>query len=119
MYDTTCGLSRTTWKSVGAITVASTALVLKTGVSQPDNWFAQGEVLMTSGVAAGVRRSIRASAADGTITLSQPLPAVPAIGDTLEVVPGCDLGQGTCSTKFNNLLRFRGTPYVPVPETVR
>jgi hypothetical protein len=41
-----------------------------------------------------------------------------ASGATFTVRAGCDKTQGTCTTKFSNLARFRGMPYIPVAETV-
>jgi hypothetical protein len=46
-----------------------------------------------------------------------PFPYVPEAGDTFNLVPGCDGRQVTCSAKFNNIVHFRGYPYIPVPET--
>ena len=47
-----------------------------------------------------------------------PLPNVPAVGDTFSVFPGCDKTKTTCAGKFSNIARFRGFPFVPVPETI-
>ena len=52
----------------------------------------------------------------GTFALLVPLPALPAIGDTLTVYPGCDKTKTTCAGKFGNLVHFQGQPYIPVPE---
>ena len=45
-----------------------------------------------------------------------PLPFAPAPGDTFNVAFGCDHTQATCQSKFNNLVNFRGFPYVPPPQ---
>jgi len=44
------------------------------------------------------------------------LPFAPAEGDTFNVAFGCDHTQATCQSKFNNLINFRGFPYVPPPQ---
>jgi hypothetical protein len=55
---------------------------------------------------------------DGTTaTLTSPFPFTPAAGDAFDIAPGCDKTQDDCSTKFNNLVNFAGTPYVPIAET--
>ena len=45
------------------------------------------------------------------------LPAPAATGDTFTAFAGCDLAMATCRDKFSNLIRFKGTPFVPVPTT--
>ncbi|WP_205684437.1 phage BR0599 family protein, partial [Acinetobacter baumannii] len=46
-----------------------------------------------------------------------PLLDMPAIGEAIRVYPGCDKRLDTCTNRFNNRARFRGAPFVPVPET--
>ena len=36
-----------------------------------------------------------------------------APGDTFAVYPGCDKRLETCIGRFNNVINFRGEPYVP------
>jgi hypothetical protein len=67
--------------------------------------------------AAGLRRTVKTQDAAGLLTLVAPLPAAPGNGNTFTAYPGCDLSMSTCGSKFNNLLNFRGTPFIPVPET--
>ncbi|MEI8325522.1 MAG: phage BR0599 family protein [Betaproteobacteria bacterium] len=70
-----------------------------------------------TGANAGIGRTIKAQAG-GVLTSVQPWPSAVTIGDTFTVYPGCDKTQATCSSKFSNLARFRGYPYVPAPETI-
>jgi hypothetical protein len=45
------------------------------------------------------------------------VPAAPAPGDTMDVAPGLRQAAGhVLDTKFSNLARFRGEPYIPAPE---
>lgn len=41
----------------------------------------------------------------------------PAVGDMFVVTAGSDHSQDTCTNKFNNLVHFRGFPYVTQPIT--
>jgi len=50
------------------------------------------------------------------LTLSRPLLNIPIAGDTYTLYAGCDKLQATCSGKFNNLVHFRGFPYIPASE---
>jgi len=81
------------------------------------SYYAQGRVVGVAGANAGISRTVKANDAAGNISLVQPFPALPVAGDTFTIYAGCDLTQATCSGKFNNLTHFRGTPYVPLPET--
>ncbi|MCU0624551.1 MAG: phage BR0599 family protein, partial [Gemmatimonadaceae bacterium] len=81
--------------------------------------FDLGIVRFTSGALSGVSRVVRSHVqSGGVLRLVAPLPAAPAPGDGIAVTPGCDKRQATCSSKFSNLARFRGYPYIPVPETL-
>jgi uncharacterized phage protein (TIGR02218 family) len=100
----------------GAVSGTATALTFGSGLSVAAGDYAQGRVVFTSGANSGVARAIKANTTSA-FTLIQPLPAVPAAGDAFTVYPGCDRTMGRCATRFNNLGRFKGTPFVPPPET--
>lgn len=40
------------------------------------------------------------------------------VGDTYEVYPGCDKAIATCKDKFNNVVNFRGEPFIPGTDAV-
>jgi uncharacterized phage protein (TIGR02218 family) len=95
-------------------------------------YFDLGMLTITSGAYAGISRPITQHVYDNTaginehrFYLSPVLPGTPAYpgyitaGTTFTVIPGCDKKMATCNTKFSNLTRFRGMPFVPRPETVR
>ena len=42
-----------------------------------------------------------------------------AASGSVILVPGCDKTQSTCSSKYSNLVHFKGCPYIPKPETAR
>ena len=89
-----------------------------TNLTQADGYFDQGQITFTSGANNGLSRLIKSfKHTSGAITLATPLPTAPAAADTFTALPGCDLSMATCTSKFSNLLHFRGTPFVPTPET--
>lgn len=51
-----------------------------------------------------------------TFTLFMKMPYDITVGDTYQVRWGCDKSSATCKTKFNNLVNFRGEPFVPGPD---
>lgn len=119
LFDGVCGVS----KSASAVSATATSttdaalVTFSTALAQAADFFALGWAVGLTGANAGVGRTIRAFAS-GAITTMQPWPSAVAIGDTFTVYPGCDKTQATCGSKFGNLARFRGAPYVPAPETI-
>lgn len=119
LYDSDCKASRTAFRTAGTVSGGSTATLVKCNVtSKQTGYFNMGYIEFTSGVMSGLKRTVKAYVS-GQIQLMSPLPSIPASGVTFYVYAGCDKQQSTCSSKFNNLVHFRGFPYIPVPETTR
>lgn len=120
LYDAACGKDRAALTVANAVTAspAPTKTVFDTTLAQAAQYFDLGVVTFTSGANNGIARTVKSFAAGGLVTLIAPLPFAPAAGDTLTIYPGCDKTMATCTARFANLVRFRGQPYVPVPETV-
>ena len=116
--DAGCGLNLATLTVSGTATGTPTTTSVPSALAQAAGYFAMGTLTMTSGPAAGARRTVSVFSG-GTLTLSTPLPVAPAAGDTFTVTPGCDRTFGTCGTKWTNQNRYRGCPWVPPPETTR
>ena len=113
--DAGCGIILSSLAVSSAVQSAATLTSIPSALAQASGYFAMGTLTMTSGVASGARRTVSAFSG-GTLTLSTPLPAIPAIGDTFTVTPGCDRTWNTCNVKWANQLRFRGQPWIPAPE---
>lgn len=116
LFDSGCALSKALYKASSAVAAGSTRTTINCGLAQTSGWFTRGTVSFTSGPNAGITRTIK-DHTTGVITLALPLQNDPVIGDGLDAYPGCDKLLSTCETKFNNKAKFRGFPYVPVPET--
>jgi uncharacterized phage protein (TIGR02218 family) len=115
LFDAGCTLTKSAF-AVGCTVIAgSTPQVLKTDYGQPNNWAAAGTLTFGSGALNGQSYAIKTQGG-GTFAVLVPLPALPAIGDTLTVYPGCDKKKATCDGKFGNVAHFQGQPYIPVPE---
>lgn len=52
------------------------------------------------------------------ITLQLPLTYNISVGDTFTLSIGCDKTIQTCNGKFDNVINFRGEPYVPLADSV-
>lgn len=118
VYDAKCGLVKSSFTVSGTVTGTNdTATWLLSNLGQSAGYFDLGVLTFTSGANAGHSRTVKAYAA-GAFQFANPLGEVPSVGDTFTVRPGCDRRKTTCSSKFGNVVRFRGFPYVPAPETV-
>jgi len=116
VYDTGCKASRATFARYGTVTGGTQSSVSSNLTTQADGYFALGEIVFTSGLNSGVKRTIKTSSA-GVLGLSYPLPKATAVGDTFTAYPGCDKRSATCLGTFNNMANFRAFPFIPVPET--
>ncbi|WP_439891607.1 DUF2163 domain-containing protein [Ralstonia sp. 25C] len=79
-------------------------------------YFAYGTVTFLTGANAGYSTEVK-SFAPGVVTVALPFPFPVSAGDTYTIVAGCDRTFGTCKTRFNNVVNFRGEPYVPGADT--
>lgn len=116
LYDAACGKNKNHYGATAQAQTGSTISRVKSALLYSAGWFDRGHIRFINGDLAGSQRAIK-SYASGQFDLFQPLPAPPATGSLFIAYPGCDRQQNTCQNKFNNLSRFRGCPYIPVPET--
>ena len=117
LYDQGCGLDQESYQVSGVVLPASTASTILTNLPQEAGYFDLGFMDFTSGALSGTRRTIKAHLEAGTLKVIPPLWSAPAGGDAFVIYPGCDRKMSTCQNKFNNLARFDGQPFIPVPET--
>lgn len=80
-------------------------------------YFAYGKVKWLTGANAGYSMEVR-SFAPGAVTIVLPMEYPIAIGDTYTITAGCDKQFGTCKNRWNNVVNFRGEPYIPGIDTV-
>jgi uncharacterized phage protein (TIGR02218 family) len=121
LYDAGCGLSEAAFTVNGTVTATGPNGVVRftTSLGNASGYFDLGRITFTSGANFNVSRPVKAYVStNGVVELIAPLPTAPAVGDGFAIRAGCDKKQATCSSKFSNLARFRGFPYIPVPETL-
>ncbi len=116
LYDAGCAVNRDDYAVSGVVQAGSTNLVIQTLLANPAGWFDLGVMQFTSGALAGTTRTIKSYGNDGSLTVIPPLLSAPASGDEFTAWPGCDRTLATCEAKFSNKLRYRGQPWIPVPE---
>ena len=121
LFDADCGLSRSSFAVAGTDSGGSSTTIIMCSLSQPTSFFNMGYVVWNTGMLAGLKRTIKGywqgSPGNGNFAIYNPLPNAPASGDQMTLYPGCDKTLSTCQSKFSNQTKFRGMPFIPVPET--
>lgn len=115
--DARCGLSSAEFETAGMVVALRNdgAFVVEVG-AYPDDWFAAGACVFSSGAASGRSLAIRAHRAEETRACLTPWGAPPqnvAVGDRVVLKAGCDKQAKTCREKFGNFPNFRGFPHIP------
>lgn len=125
--DSDCGIDLRQWNQNGSVLTATdhrqfnpnSGLVMR-GSATPfspaiTGWFSAGIITWTSGANLGF--SMEVSSWNGTtLLLFESMPFAIAPGDTFVISPGCNLlsgAGGDCFNKFNNIINFRGEPFIP------
>jgi uncharacterized phage protein (TIGR02218 family) len=123
--DAGCTLAAATYTFAGRATiVGTTARALRWNL--PGGFaasrFTLGKITMTSGPAIGQVRTV-ASASGLFLILTYPLTDAPNIGDSFDILMGCDRQQASCQTRkqangaaVDNGQHYRGFPFVPQAE---
>lgn len=120
LYAPDCGVARAGFTVAGSVLAATDRVSFTTNLTQADGFFSLGAITFSSGANSGVKRSVKAHiAAGGKVTLSYPLAANLAVGDAFVITAGCDRTRGSngCA-KFNNVINFKGFPYLPMPDAL-
>jgi uncharacterized phage protein (TIGR02218 family) len=110
LYDSGCTLNRASFAATGTVGAGSTGQVINwSGAALTQQ---QGSFVLSDGRSATIKSVVPGV----SLTLMVPFQEVPAVGAAFTAYQGCDHTQGTCQSKFNNLINFRAFPYVPPPE---
>lgn len=120
IFDSACLLDVASYTVTGAASSATDVgrTTFSQSLSQASGYFDLGTLTMTSGENDGISRSVKTYIHSGSIVALSPWPFPVQNGDTFSVIPGCDGTQSTCTTKFSNLIHFRGFPYIPLSDVI-
>jgi uncharacterized phage protein (TIGR02218 family) len=84
--------------------------------SEADEYYTHGALTFETGNNAGFSIEIKSwLLSTKQIEMYLPTPYPIQAGDEVSFYPGCDKRIATCFDKFNNVINFRGEPYVPEP----
>jgi uncharacterized phage protein (TIGR02218 family) len=121
-YDRVSGTNAVgTATGIGAVTIealtGSTQAQIITAFSpSPTTAYDEGTIISLSGANSGAMRTV-ASLTGGTVHLLRPWLWPVSVGDTFQLLPGCDHTAQTCQTVLQNIARYGGFPHVPPPES--
>jgi uncharacterized phage protein (TIGR02218 family) len=125
--DTMCGYDRMLGNNaagiptgIGAVTVealaGSTQAQITTNFSPtPATAYDEGTIAAVSGANSGATRTV-AALTGGVVRVLKPWLSPVSVGDTFQLLPGCDHTTQTCQSVLQNIARYGGFPYVPPAE---
>lgn len=112
LYSPQCGVLIQNFRIQDVLTaVNGTSLTANLFSSQPNGWLNGGFIEFNNGLDGTERRSI-VSHTGTTIQINLMIPQL-VVGSMVSAYAGCAHNMSDCGTKFNNLLNYGGTPYIP------
>lgn len=108
----TCELAWTQQGTVTGVGADTKQVFTDAGKAEADDYYKYGKLTWLTGDNAGFSMEVKAFAS-GQFTLFEGMYYAISIGDTYSVYAGCNKAMSTCITKFDNILNFRGEPYLP------
>lgn len=117
--DAKCGIDLDAggWRKPGTVTSVIDDRVFSCSITEPravDDWFRYGVVEWQTGDNSGRFMDVRGWVqSTNTVTLFLGMPQPIQVGDTFAIYPGCDKTLAQCRDRFDNIVNFRGEPYVP------
>lgn len=113
--DARCGLTIGSFTDSGTLTAVTNNQVFNdTGRSEADNYYNYGLLTWTSGLNNGLSMEVKDfNSGTKLFTLVNPMPFTVQVGDTYDVVQGCDKRFATCRDTFSNQINFRGFYEIP------
>ena len=116
--DIRCGVTLATYTETGTVTSVTDKKTFEdTGRTEANDYWNNGLLTWTSGNNNGVQMEVKLFSYD-EFELLMPMNNDIEVGDTYSVVIGCDKTTGTCKNTFNNLVNFRGEPFIPGMDKV-
>lgn len=108
LYFTGCGLNQLVYKVTGEVTAINNIveITIPAASAYANGWFTGGMCVLNN-----VYRFITTHTGQ-VVTLVHQLPDL-AVGDSVDIYPGCDHTLDTCINKFSNQLNFLGFPWMP------
>ncbi|UIJ45857.1 DUF2163 domain-containing protein [Sphingomonas cannabina] len=110
--DRRCRVAMAGRRRFARVTAAEDETVTLDVAEPVANGWGGGRLRWFGGANSGLEDAIVASSG-AMVTLRTVPRFVPAPGDRVEVIEGCDKSLATCAARFGNAVNFRGEPYLP------
>lgn len=115
--DVKCTVNMSTYLTAGSVSGITSNRIFTVGaLGQADSYFRRGLIEWTSGKNVGLQTEVKDNIADEISLILNALFPV-EVGDTFNIYPGCNKSSVICKTVYNNLLNFRGEPFIPSMTT--
>ncbi len=115
--DSKCKVNKAPYVEIGSVVSVDNNTIIKTSLSKPVNYFNNGKITFTSGLNIGLSYEVKQW--DGQyIHLQLQANYEIGVGDSFEVLKGCDKTINTCSSVFGNAVNFRGEPFIPTTSQI-
>lgn len=115
--DARCGVNLAPFTVTGSVTAPSDSpydAFVDTSRGEDDGTWNGGTISWDTGPNAGYAMEVQSfEAATKAMVLFEPMPFPIAAGDAYTLVRGCDKSLMTCRDVFDNVVNFRGFPFVP------
>lgn len=117
--DAQCGVdlddtAQTFWRDGTVATVTSKRVFTVSSLSLLTDPFRFGKLTWDSGLNVGLSMEIKSFAfATEEFTLFEAMPYTIAVGDAWHATFGCDKSLAMCRIRFDNVVNFRGEPFIP------
>jgi len=113
LYGPACRVNQAAFKVTGTVAVLNGSSVqINAAGGYDDGHFAGGFIEWNSSAGVSDNRLIT-DHTSVTLVMAAPIIGL-AVGDTVNLYPGCDHTLNTCNTKFSNHLNYGGCPYIPL-----
>ncbi|WP_342237170.1 DUF2163 domain-containing protein [Inquilinus sp. OTU3971] len=114
--DNRCKVDLAPFRAAATITQVVDRRTVVASCADPravDGWFNNGLATFRGGPNDGKSIEVRSWTLAGNLVLHLPAPYLPAIGDRLELTPGCDKTRDQCINKWANILNMRAESLLP------
>jgi len=110
LFSTQCGADPALFRLTGTVAAINGTAIDVAGLNaQPDGYWVNGKV--NAGLSRNLIRAIVGHTGN-TIVLDRVISNL-AIGDPIDVLPGCAHNVDDCTNKFSNLPNYGGFPFIP------
>lgn len=111
--DSRCKVALASFTISATVTeVANSQTFKASALTEASGYFTGGEVVWTSGNNDDRRMEVK-EFADTQVVLALAMGKSIQVGDTFDIIAGCDKTRETCQSKFSNIINFRGEPDIP------